>query len=685
MTFEELKKKIVLKEGETSPEHDHLLSHVKKLFQISRDTMCQRYHDWDYYDDVFRSKRVLDREDRASVKKSEPAKMIVPLTFSQVMTFVSFCVMNITQNKRFFELEFEGNKPPELKEIMELILERDCRRNRWNSFLVQFFLDIGRFGVGAAEVCYMEEYRNIRVEAQNVVQGTFGTQRTEATSQYQQIPTFIGNRVYPLSPYRIFPDTRLPLTRFQEGEFCGSEDMFSLSSLQSDSNLFNLDQIPKMTETEYQARRRNTRIDQMDFIPAARMNSDGSLVDQGEGKLRSGSCVVSKMVFELTPKNFKMNGENVLGTEPFPLRYIVWIANDKTIVRFDEAYYLHGQYPYILSQYLPDQHQVMNEGLSSTLDQLTTLITWKLNAHLTSQKQSVDSKYIIDPAGVDLKTLDSRSPYIFLKKNMGSAGIDKYIKQFVTTDVTDGVMSDISALNELLEKITGISGQMQGEYSQGRRSATQDRVVAQGASARAKTTLSSIWDTSFEPLGRQFIANNRQEMDVQTFVRIVGQGPFGVMQNITVQQMFQAFKADPVAIATSEDFFVFDGTIPSEKAFLAQSLQEIVMEIFQNPEIAQILGYGPEQLRYLFDEIYELRGVTPPMLPPSQAPVQPQQDQGDKPKPPSESINYSLKDFVGEERTQALALIGIRADNVEHDKQRKEELAAKKKPVAAAA
>ena len=42
---------------------------------------------------------------------------------------------------------------------------------------------------------------------------------------------FEGNRITNISPYRFFPDVRLPLTRFQEGEFCASEDLYSVSQL----------------------------------------------------------------------------------------------------------------------------------------------------------------------------------------------------------------------------------------------------------------------------------------------------------------------------------------------------------------------------------------------------------------------------------------------------------------------
>lgn len=614
-SFTTFKNKLVLTNGVgEAQEHAMLLKHVKGLIDISRKEMSKHYSTWDYHDQVFRSTRAMDKEDRSANAKGQPSKLIVPLTYSQIMSFVAFCTATVTQNKRFFELEYEGNKPAALKEVMELILERDCRRNQWNAFLIQFFLDLARFWMGCAEVCYTEEFRNIRIPQEETVEGVFGVSSVKTSMEFQKIPVFVGNRVYAVSPYRWFPDTRLPLTRYQEGEFCGSEDMFSMATLRSiEDDLFNLDQIPKMSDIEYKDRRKNSRIDVMDFMPTrSQSGGDGESRDP-ESMVRTGAVVVTKLVLDIVPKYFKIQDKNVLGTEPFPIRYLCWFANDKTIIRFEEAQYLHGQFPYIHAQYLPDMHKTVNEGLSSVCDQITNLITWKLNAHLTSQRSSLDSKWVVDPGIIDIKSLESRSPYIFMKKNASLQGVERGIKQFVTTDVTAGVMADIGNLKELLENITGISSQMQGQYSQGRRSATQDRVVAQGAAARARNTLSGVWDQAFEPLGRQFMANNRQEMTFEQFVKIVGDQNDPMKP--TNEELFALFQATPADIAAEESFFTFDGTQPSEKAFLAQSLQEILMALMQNPEIMQVLGYGPEQIRFLFDEIYELRGVTPPSLP----------------------------------------------------------------------
>lgn len=617
MAFDDFKKKL---EDTDSSEHKALLDHCKNLIEMSRSEMCKHYSRWDEHDAVFRSRRKPDREDRNAVAKGQPAKLLVPLTFSQIMTFVAFNVTTLTQKKRFYELEPTGTEDNPLAEPMEQILERDVRRNTWTSFLVQFFLDIGRFAVGAAELCWKEDYRMMRVPRTETKVGAFGTETETSSNDFEKIPTFVGNKLYPVSPYRIFPDTRLPLTRYQDGEFCGSEDMFSMSGLRADASLINLDKVPKMSEDMMKSRRERSRIEEMPTRKNPNMGSGGPGTDP-DSFVKSGPVVITKLYVDIIPKHFESGDKGVsLGDETFPIRYLVWYANDQTIVRFEEAYCLHCKFPYIISQFLPDQHQTINEGLADVCDQITNLITWLINAHVTSQRNSVESKWVVDPQGIDVKSLESRSPYIFMKKSASGTDVSRYIKQFVTTDTTANVMQDVGSLDMMLEKITGFAGMMQGQHSTGRRSATQDRVVAQGGAARGKTTLGGIWDTSFEPLGKMLIANNRQEMDFETFQRILGERG--------TEELFVLFKSDPISIATTEDFFVFDGTIPSEKAFLAQSLQEILMTIMSNPEVAMVLGFGQEAVRSLFEQVYNLRGVTAARLPtqtpmPVQGPVPP--------------------------------------------------------------
>lgn len=621
--------------------HSYLRDFCKKYVKRSREHMSNNYDAWDYNDLIFRSKRKLDKEDRAAMLKGNTAKMIVPLTFSQVITFAAFCMATLQQNQRMYQLDPLGSQDQPLNEPLELILQRDLAKNKFSAFLAQFFIDIGRFSMGIGEVSYEEHYRYMNLTTQQPAMGPQGMPTTKAVTGLTPVPVFTGNVIRSVSPYRFFPDLDFPLARYQEGKFCFSEEIVALSTLRGwaeQMDLFNLDYIPKMGVTEMEDRKRISRIDEIPVRQNANMGSENQI--NADAFTRSGNVVLTKGVVEILHSDFKPDGTaQPLGAENLPVRYIVWYANDKTVVRFAEATFLHGQYPYFVSQYINDQHKVIPEGLSDLCDQLQEYITWLANSHKAAQANALESKWVVDPTGIDIKTLESRSPYIYMKRDVSGMDVRRYIQQFQTTDVTANAFADIGAAKDLMDSVTGQGPFMQGQSSPGRRSSLQDSVVTQGGASRGKFHLSQIWATGLSDLGKQLIANNRQEMDFATFSRILGTNPSGVMVDPMTgapyppEQLYAMFASDPFDIAAAEHFFIWDATLPSERQYLAQSLQEIFIELMQNPALMQLLGYGPAQMRDLFAEIFLLRGVPSSRLP---APLQPQMPgaPGQPPQPP---------------------------------------------------
>ena len=86
-------------------------------------------------------------------------------------------------------------------------------------------------------------------------------------------------------------------------------------------------------------------------------------------------------------------------------------------------------------------------------------------------------------------------------------------------------------------------------------------------------------------------------MSQETFARRVGIGK--VMQ-------YPLFHQPPAAIVANSDHFIMNGTLPSEKSFMAQSLQELLGIVLQSPEAAAMFNLDPNKL---MREIYELRGI----------------------------------------------------------------------------
>lgn len=601
-----------LKKEKLTKSVEQLFAHVKGLVTMSREARASYFGDWDQADATYRGLRVQDQTDVKAESRGQPGKMVVPLSFAQVQTFVSFVFLLVTQNRTMFELTPTGNEDFGTRPDSELVLERDVKKNQFNLRLYQWLLDVARFGHGIMEVGWVEEYYRSMEVVEGEAGNFLGIEVSGGVSEIEnKILQFEGNRVTNISPYRFFPDTRLPLSRFQEGEFCATEDEYAftyLKRLESDGVIAGLEHVPKMSVETWKSRGGSrlpymekelggTRTEQKSGSPLMASNSVGSAQT-------SGTLVVTKVQVDIVPSEFEIEEGKKLGRETWPVRYLVWYANDARPIRIEPLNAMHGQFTYGVGEFTPDMHKLVNQGLSELIDKLQSVITWYINSHITAVRRVINNRVVVDPAGIEMKSLeDPDSPFILLKRDASRQGVAHWIEQLKLQDTTTGHMADSDMLMKLMQVVTGINDNAQGQYNSGRRSATEARAVTAGAAGRLKTHASILYEGGLAPTGRMMLTNSRQGMSLETFQRIIGRG----LPPEELNKRFTAFKGTIEDLVGGDDFFVFDGTLQSEKGFIAQSLQELLTAIISNPIAAQVLDLDP---RAVFKEIQYLRGVT---------------------------------------------------------------------------
>lgn len=587
-----------------------LFEHVKGLVAMSRESMSQYYSDWDKADATYRGERAPDLQDKKAESRGQPGKMVMPLSFAQVQTFVSFVFLLFTQNRTVFEMTPTGSEDFKTRPDAELLMERDSKRNAFTLRLYQWLLDVARFGMGVLEVSWTEEYyRTVQVVEGEA--GTFlGMEVSGGVSELEQkILQFEGNRITNISPYRFFPDTRLPLSRFQEGEFCATEDEYSyiqLKRMEADGLVAGLEFVPNMTPETWKGRG-NSRLPYMEktYGTKTEQKSGSGLTSNSQGTTQTkGTFVITKVQVDIVPSEFLLDDGTKLGRETWPVRYLVWYANDARIVRIEPLNALHGRFTYSVGEFTPDMHKLVNQGLSELIDKLQSVITWYINSHITAVRRVINNKLVVDPMGVEMKSVeDPDSPVILLKANAARTGVSKWIEQVKVQDVTSGHMSDSEMLMKLMQIVTGINDNAQGQYNNGRRSATEARAVTSGAAGRLKMHAAVLHEGGLAPTGGMMLSNLRQGISVETFSRVVGKE----LPPEELQDRYTRFKSTIEDIVGGDDFFVFDGTLQSEKGFIAQSLQELLVAIISNPQAAVMLDLDP---REMMKEIQYLRGVT---------------------------------------------------------------------------
>lgn len=582
-----------LAKEEVSEFQSKLLTDCKTLVKMSRDKMSEYYDVWDANDERYRATLNKDRDDRLAEERKEPVKMCIPLTYSQVQTFVAFIFSLYHQRRYIFELTGNNVGGHSAAKVAEAVLERDLNYNCYSVILYQFLLDLARFSIGVIKHSWVKETEEVWKKSQTAGVNILGFQAVKPKETLEKVTgtKFMGNKLMSISPYRFFPDVRMPLTRFQEGEFCASEDEYTyttLKQLEKEGVVKGVDFIPKMSKEDLEDRGTSR------FINVSPSESDS---DMASG--HASSIIVTEVQIKLIPKKYLVDGKPV-GPEDYPVQYVIWYANDQRMIRCEPAGYIHGKFTYDLAQFSPDQHKLMNECLCDMVAYLQDVINWFINSHIASVRKTITNQFVVDPTAIFMEDFKNRKPIIRLKPNAARSGVDKWIKQLVVQDVTGRHIEDAQDLHMLMQFTTGINENMLGQFHSGRRSATEARNTSVASANRLVLIAKLVFDAAIEPMGRKMLSNHRDGLTEEIFVKLLGDIPEGL-------EAFNGFvPVDRSKLIGEFDFEVFDGTLAGEKSNLANTLQEIIIAMIQNPEAIPVIGLD---LRKMFREMVSLRGI----------------------------------------------------------------------------
>ena len=593
-------------EEELTEFHKVLLLKCKNLVDMSRKYMQSYYSIWDHNYDVYSGVRQRDKEDQQSIERKEPEKMVVPLSFAQVQTFTSFCASLFTQRERIFEFIGTGEEDHRAAKVAEALVHRDLTVNVFESRLDQFLTDLAVFGLGVFKLAWVREMRMKEMVIDVPPPMALGQPMFSQSQKMvitQPATSFLGNRIVNVSPYSFFPDVRMPLGRFQEGEFVASEDIYCMTDLyqwQFEGLIVGLEHVkPYKGDTDVERLRSNHLSRAL-----AHQSSPGSTISSEHTS--AGTTIVTEVQLMLIPKLFTVGeGDNVeypFGDSEVPEKWLVWYANDNRIINIEKLDFDHGSYTYDLAEFCGNNHKLVNIALCDIIDKLQDVQSWLINTHVTNVRKVVGDKLIVDPSRVEMADLKERRPVIRLSKNAAGTNINEVVQQLKVTDVTARHMDDANSLHGLIQVTTGINDNALGQYFSGRRTATEARNANSGAAARLKKTATLIFRNALEPMARKMVSNHKQGLDESTYVQVLGE----LSDPMTFMQFIEVSREDLVG---SYDVEVFDGTLPSERAVQAQALEDFLLAILGQPAAALMLGYDPMKL---VEEWLELRGIRHP-------------------------------------------------------------------------
>lgn len=597
-----------------------LANKLQDLLRISRAQMAKYYDQWDRYDQVYRGERIADAQDKKADVRGEPTKMILPLTFGQVQTFVAFGFQLYNQRDTYAEIIASGQEDEGAAKIAAAVIEQNLNYNKYRAVkLIQKLTDIARWGLGITKESWVKETTPIvqqvpdqekmavaRPDMPTPIAPPMKTEVTYATK-------YLGNKIVNISPYRWYPDGRLPISRWADGEFCADEIEESKVSLERNPLVAGMEFVSDLSAESFKDRR-------MTFL---KRNAEPNIMG---GTVKPAYVLLTEIQIRLNPSKTMVDKDTPLSDCDCEQVYIVWIVNDDRIVRISEAGYNHEEFGYNCAQLFDDQNRFVNFSLCEILSALQDTSTWFLNSRITNVRKNIFNQTVIDPSAVIMDDIIKRRPVIRLQPGRAGSGVETWIHQLQTQDVTQGHVGDIGVLNSMAKEATGINETLLGQFSPGRRSAKEAGNVANYAAARLVMMFGSIWESSEAPMLRKMLSNNRQGLDEPTLVRVFGQintqmaaqdvgnlVPSLAQPPVIPGQPPQAQSPTPQLQSVTKanlignyDLSVFNGTLPSQRQATAQVLLNWLETALKDSRVVLVTGLDPQLVLF---EVFELLGV----------------------------------------------------------------------------
>lgn len=569
-----------------------LLWRCKDLVKLSRNAMKYYYDIWDRNDEVYRGDKHLDESDKKALKKKEPTKFVLPASYAQVQTFVSFAASVLNQREFFYELEGVGSEDCEGAKIGSALLEHNLTaQNFRDQKLRQFLTHIAKYGIGVIKHSWTKEVVMQKQMVNTQVPLASGSLMDIPEEKIVPVTKYEGNWLRVISPYHFLPDPRVPLARFQEGEYLASEDEYSGSKLrefEQQGLAVGVAYIPKLSYDALEDRRK--------FSFQWNVNTPTLNINEKQ------FYIITEVQLKLNPAKTFIGGKPLDESRDFDCKYLVWIANDNRVIRIDPMDYPHGDFTYDVTQFEEDTDHLINLSLVELIASLQDTMDWFINARITNVRKIISNQAVVDPAAIEMQDLKNRNPIIRLKPQYAGSGVEKFYKQVDLRDVTQSHLNDVEFLHGYAKNATGLSENLLGQFASGRRSAQEAKNVSSNAVARIMLIVNNIWSSAMLPLGKKMLSNLREGLEEPVMVKMVGQStmlsnPSGLVQ------FKQVSRAD---LAGNYDFTLMSGTLPSQRLQTADALQELLSLIMSRPEAAFVFQYDPQKL---LDEILYLRGI----------------------------------------------------------------------------
>lgn len=575
--------------------HGKIIENFKNRLRIARDEQRKkREEEWRNSEDTYTAympESDLDRTRKSKRDSGMPeyTTIALPYSYAMLLTAHTYYTSVFLARDPIIQLKGRHGESQTAETALESLLDYQMQAGGNMVPLFIWLMDIGKYSHGVVGHYWDKEEFTLTsyVDQPKTFLGVPIPGTSEKVLQSQNVTGYEGNRLYNIRPADFLPDPRVPLVRFQEGEFCIVYDKVGWVKIVGKAargQYYNVNVARKTGSSEGDDRLGSTGHDSN--LPGEDLNM------YSIGDDTPSTMDLYEFHWDLVPSQLG------LGKSDRPEKWVFTIANKSVIVSAQPLGLAHNRYPFDVIPFEIEGYNVFNRSMLEVLDPLNKTMEWLFNSHFYNVRAALNNMFLVDPSKVNIRDLEEPGPGKLIRLKPAAYGSDvrTLVQQFQVQDITRSNLSDSDMVAQLAQRITGVSDNVMGAVNTGgRKTATEVRSSTSFGVNRLKTNCEWFSTVGFGPLATKLYMSTQQLYSEERKFRIVGD-----------QAMWAEpyMRVTPDMIAGQYDFVPVDGTMPVDRFAQVNLWQQLMGSMAKVPGALQ--GYD---LSKIFAFVAQLGGL----------------------------------------------------------------------------
>jgi hypothetical protein len=609
-----------------TPLHDRIKQAICERKKFSEQKMKQFHSQWDNADDSMRAyikEREVDRKRKDKKRfdgEVDYVTLEVPYAYAMCMTQHTYFTSTLLGRSPIFQFTGRHGEAQDSIMAVEAVVDYQVKSGYMVPVMYNWLYDLSKYSLGVVGLYWDQEEKVIsKYQAQPTVINGIPFAGSNPVLQQEIIKGYEGNRLYNIRPYDWYPDPRVPIWRFQDGEFNireTTEGYFDIIATEHSYPGYycNVDKLPEA------ASKKGTPLN----IGSPRVERP---LQPGEGNAPGpGFFKITEAYIKLIPKVWGLGDSG---------RVEIWcfqLAEDEIIISAKPLGLYHNRFPCAAMEGNFGSDEFAKFGTIEVIRPLTDILTWLINSHFYNVRRVLNNQIVFDPSRVTVKDL-TKSGQRLIRLKPAAYGTDPRmaVHQLTMVDVTGSHLQNAQYIEQMIQRVPGITDILMGMVDQGgRRSATESRITSTAGISRQKTPIEYNSYLAMDPLADMIISNTQQLLSEERKYAVAGN---------TLEAAQNFLTAGPDQIAGSYNFVPVDGAAPIDRLAQANFWKELLVQVARVPQIAMqldLVGMIGHVMKLQGERNFERFRIN--VLPPGVAPGAAVPGQGGLPAQPAGNV-----------------------------------------------